>query len=264
MDTAHIHYEIVGEGKPVFFIHGWSASSDIWARQVKFFSKNFQVITMDLRGHGRSGWIFHEDIFKAMAEDIFNLCKRLRLEDINFVGWSLGAMLILKLIEFYPLESLRSITLVCTTPKFLTDEDFKYGISTPLLRTLMVNLRRDYDITIKAFYRFLFSDVTISEERFNWAWDRIIKKNLLARKDSLMHILQSFKNFDTRHILTKIHIPTLIISAAKDTVCSPGASTFMKEKIPNSRLVVLESGHLPFLTHTDEFNKELFNFLTSL
>ena len=52
-DGVDIHYEVHGEGEPALvFIHGWSCDRSYWRAQVEYFAKQYQVITIDLAGHG--------------------------------------------------------------------------------------------------------------------------------------------------------------------------------------------------------------------
>ena len=46
--------EISGSGPPVVLLHGVGLNQSIWAGQVKALAADFQVITYDLLGHGRS------------------------------------------------------------------------------------------------------------------------------------------------------------------------------------------------------------------
>jgi pimeloyl-ACP methyl ester carboxylesterase len=52
-NNINLYYEVNGEGQPLVFIHGLGSSSRDWGNQVQAFSKSYQVITYDLRGHGR-------------------------------------------------------------------------------------------------------------------------------------------------------------------------------------------------------------------
>ena len=53
-NKINLYYEVTGEGQPLLFSHGLGSSARDWELQVGEFSKNYQVITIDLRGHGRS------------------------------------------------------------------------------------------------------------------------------------------------------------------------------------------------------------------
>ena len=49
-----LYYEVHGEGRPLFFIHSYLTSIDLWRAQIDHFAKSYRVIAMDLRGHGQS------------------------------------------------------------------------------------------------------------------------------------------------------------------------------------------------------------------
>jgi pimeloyl-ACP methyl ester carboxylesterase len=50
------HYQLVGEGPTLLFLHGFGVNSRIWRQQIKYFSDNYRVIAVDLPGHGQSDW----------------------------------------------------------------------------------------------------------------------------------------------------------------------------------------------------------------
>src|SRR5437016_3149816 len=51
-DGTTIYYEVHGSGYPVLFSHGYGSTAQMWRGQVPVFSKDFQFITWDMRGHG--------------------------------------------------------------------------------------------------------------------------------------------------------------------------------------------------------------------
>ena len=56
VDGIGIEYEVTGEGRPVFLLHGFPDSGPLWRHQVPALAEaGFQVIVPDLRGYGRSG-----------------------------------------------------------------------------------------------------------------------------------------------------------------------------------------------------------------
>lgn len=90
-DTMQIAYQISGSGKPALvLIHGWSCDSSYWAGQVGELSKDFQVITMDLGGHGRSGAGRADWTIDSFGEDVAAVVDRLRPEQVVLVGHSMG------------------------------------------------------------------------------------------------------------------------------------------------------------------------------
>ena len=93
--------------KWVCFVHGAGGSSSIWFRQVRFFKKEFNVLVIDLRGHGKSkptinDTFNNEYTFNAITEDILEVLEHLKIKKVNFVGISIGGMIAQKLASIKP------------------------------------------------------------------------------------------------------------------------------------------------------------------
>lgn len=100
----------------VVFVHGAGGSSSIWYRQVREFRKSFNVLMVDLRGHGESQppvlLPFEGDryTFEALAREILDVLDREEIAAAHFVGISLGCILIRTLGEVAP-ERVRSMVM---------------------------------------------------------------------------------------------------------------------------------------------------------
>lgn len=109
-----IYYTVEGKGEPVVLIHGLHSSAELnWHAPgiSRALATSFQVIALDLRGHGRSGKPEHEtDYGVQLAEDVIRLLDHLKLDQAHIVGYSLGGMIALKLTVKHP-QRVRSLTL---------------------------------------------------------------------------------------------------------------------------------------------------------
>ncbi|MCF0069395.1 alpha/beta hydrolase [Dyadobacter sp. CY261] len=98
-----ISYNIYGTGPAtLLFLHGSFIDQTYWKQQVSFFKEKYQVVTMDLAGHGESGTNRGEWTLEGMAEDVVTLIKELRLENVILVGHSLGGNLALIAASRHP------------------------------------------------------------------------------------------------------------------------------------------------------------------
>lgn len=104
-----LHYRTYERGPAhdwVVFVHGAGGSSAIWFRQVRDFSAHFNVLVLDLRGHGDSAPI--EGVrgrtytFEDVTHDILEVLDHLGIARAHFVGISLGSILIRMLAEMAP------------------------------------------------------------------------------------------------------------------------------------------------------------------
>ena len=91
----------------VTFIHGAGGSSTIWFKQIKAFSRFFNLLLIDLRGHGKSK---HHMLdltnsiytFDAIAADIMEVLDHEKIKSSHFMGISLGTILIRTIAEKSP------------------------------------------------------------------------------------------------------------------------------------------------------------------
>jgi len=91
-DGVKLYYEVYGDGPPLLLIHGNGAS--IWSmkNQIAFFSKDYRVIAMDSRDHGRSGDATGPLTFEAMTDDLAALLDHLHTGPVLVLGWSDGGI----------------------------------------------------------------------------------------------------------------------------------------------------------------------------
>ena len=89
----------------VVFIHGAGGSSSIWHKQVRAYRKQYNVLLVDLRGHGRSQNSFQNIkryTFQTITKDVVEVLDHLDIRKAHFVGISLGTIIIRELAELQP------------------------------------------------------------------------------------------------------------------------------------------------------------------
>ena len=91
-----IHYKIFGSGDPVVILHGLFGMLDNWKSFATRLSKTHQVITVDLRNHGRSFWS-DEFNYRVMVDDIIELMDFLDIDRSVILGHSMGGKVALQL-----------------------------------------------------------------------------------------------------------------------------------------------------------------------
>lgn len=87
----------------VVFIHGAGGSSVVWYKQIQAYCRHFNLLLIDLRGHGRSlegpAMKRHDYSFESIALDIVDVLDHLNIKQAHFVGVSLGTIIIHKLAD---------------------------------------------------------------------------------------------------------------------------------------------------------------------
>jgi pimeloyl-ACP methyl ester carboxylesterase len=109
-----LHYVTEGKGEPVVLVHGFAVNHQLqWVRPgiFKDLARDYQVITLDNRGHGQSDKPHDPKKYgKEMVEDIIRLLDHLEIKRAHIVGYSMGAFITLKLVTVHP-ERVLSATL---------------------------------------------------------------------------------------------------------------------------------------------------------
>ena len=76
----------------IVFIHGVDLTKEIWDQQLEFF-KNYNILTYDLLGHGKTPLEKSQLTFDDYNKQLLNLIDELDLKKIHLVGFSLGSLI---------------------------------------------------------------------------------------------------------------------------------------------------------------------------
>ena len=90
----------------VTFVHGAGGSSSIWYKQIRDFKEHFNVLLLDLRGHGKSKRPMYEKLkrytFDVIGDEIIEVLDHLKIKKTHYVGISLGTIIIREITERHP------------------------------------------------------------------------------------------------------------------------------------------------------------------
>ncbi len=263
-EGVRLYYQTAGKGKPILFLHGWAMCSRVWDYQVRCYSGDFQVVTLDLRGHGRSGTLDGRCNLTSLSVDIAHFVKGLGLQNLTIIGWSLAVSLILKICTLHHLP-IDSVVLVDGTPSFVARDDFPHGLPPVAVRRMLRQVEENYQRALGTFHNLLLSEKEEGMENKDEIWDLLTNERYLPMQETARELLLSLAWEDLREKIKGINFPTLIMHGEQDKICLAGAAEYMAEHIDSAKVVVFpEAGHAPFLTQADTFNQKLKTFLHSL
>jgi pimeloyl-ACP methyl ester carboxylesterase len=249
-----LYYETAGQGQPIVFIHGLGSSTRDWEFQVTFFSKHYQVVTFDLRGHGKSGKPPGPYSIALFAADAAELIKALGIVPAHIVGISLGGMVAFQLAVDAP-ELVKSLTIVNSAPEYLI-RSLKERLEV-LLRVLIVRLmglRKLAEIG--------------SKRLFPKPEHEALRRMLIERwaendKRAYLDSLRAVPGWSVADRIGSIRCPTLVIAAEEDYTPVSLKEAYVA-KMPNAQLVVIrDSRHATTVERPEQFNEALLAFLSS-
>jgi pimeloyl-ACP methyl ester carboxylesterase len=138
-----LHYQSIGQGQPLVLLHGLFGASDNWGNVAKHFSQTHQVISVDLRNHGKSPHS-ESQTYEDMADDLRTLCEALNLNKIHLLGHSLGGKVVMQFAMQYP-ERVDQLIIVDMAMRAYADEHTHLIDAMLALDLTTVNSRSEAD-----------------------------------------------------------------------------------------------------------------------
>ncbi|MGY8848419.1 MAG: pimeloyl-ACP methyl ester esterase BioH [Burkholderiales bacterium] len=250
-----VYVETLGEGPDLVLLHGWAMHSGIWERVRSQLAQHFRLHLIDLPGHGASPtpWIHGPDALKNMTEMIVDSLP----ENSIVCGWSLGGQIAMKLSLDMP-ERINKLILISTTPSFIQRKEWVWAMEKATLESFIGNLNQDCASTLNRFFTLqIKGDInTISLLR---KLRKYIYKEGMPDQDGLQIGMKALLTTDLCRSIKNINHPVILLHGKNDAIVPPDAARWLHDNLQDSKLIMFpDCGHIPFLSHTDQFLSSIF------
>lgn len=254
-----IHYKVYIQNEKaewVTFVHGAGGSSSIWYKQIKPYKEHFNILLVDLRGHGKSKDLkrkaFADYTFSDVGKDIVDVLNHLQISSSHFVCMSLGTIIAQSIAAKYPAK-IKSMVLGGAVTRL--------NVRSQVLITLG-NLVK-HMVPYMWLYR-LFAWVIMPNERHRESRSLFVRE---AKKLCQKEFKRWFKL--TRGINRFLHrlqadeppIPTLYIMGEEDYMFLPAVQAQVCQKKFSQLYLVTDSGHVVNVDQPEEFNRLSIQFI---
>ena len=253
-----VRYEKEGTGRPVILLHGYLESLDIWGDVARRLAENFQVIRIDLPGHGESETIGEEHSMELLAEVVYQVILKERIEKPVLTGHSLGGYVTLAFVEKYA-SVLSGFCLFHSHPLADTEE-------------VKENRKREI-MLVQAGKKRMISEVNVprafakeNREKFSDEISRAIEIARNTPDEGIIAMLQGMmQRPDRREVLQKPSLPGLWILGEKDQYIPYARMHATIEVGAQVRLASLRnSGHMGFIEEKEASLQIMAGFLNTL
>ncbi|MDT8393401.1 MAG: alpha/beta hydrolase [Bacteroidales bacterium] len=235
-----IWYRISGEGKTIVLLHGFLENMGMWTYFSKKLSENYQVVTIDLPGFGKSECLAQVHLMEQMATAVNKVMKELDIRKCLMVGHSMGGYVALAFAKKYP-GKLKGMVLfhshaLADTPEAKVNRNRAIDV-----------VRSDRGTFIYNFFPDLFAPENV--EKFD---QEIKKMHIDAMNTSPKAIIAALEGMkyrtDKLDVITSARFPILFILGKKDSRI-PFEKTLAQAALPpNGEILVLDNvGHMGFL-----------------
>ena len=260
-DGTKIHYNQLGQGPDLVFLHGIGASTFIWRQLLPILAKNFRVTAIDMPGFGRSqkSLDFHFDL-DSMADFVAKFLTDLGVEKFDLVGSSMGGSIALWIAKKNRARCSRVLTIAPATNKSL----IRYpplGLKVMKPLHFLVNKRTMFVAVANVVKRRdLLTDAMIEGYLLPFrdkgeAWQSFLKATAIVgdhRMPAELAELNSRPEFQHK-----------IIWGDDDRVVPRRVQDELLKVLPRSEFEVLKGlGHHPFEDDPDKISLIIQNFFT--
>ena len=251
-------HQLTTEAPWVVFIHGAGGNSAIWYRQVRAFQAHFNLLLVDLRGHGRSPGAAENQLnysFDTIANDVFEVLDHLKIKQAHFVGISLGTIIIRQIAEMQP-QRVQSMVLAGAIAKLDLRGKFFVGLGNAFKGVM------PFMWLYKLFAWVIMPRRNHAESRnfFIREAQKLAQKEFLRWYKLTGQLTPLLRRFEAK----LPEIPTLYVMGGEDHMFLPTVQN-MVAKAHHATLEIIDScGHVVTIEQPQLFNERAIRFLRQL
>ena len=272
-NNINFYYETDGEQQNVIFLHGMGDNSQMWWNQIKPFVVSYRYLMPDMRGSGKTDKAKGDYTVDLMGQDMSEWWRYGKmqiaqdqetadqLQAINtvpvWVGYSMGGRVALQVAAMHP-EYFKGLILVSSG----------IGLNKPAPEAMkrredMIALLQKNDMKKWAE---MATDAAFSpgfKQKNPKAWEQYMKAKLQQKNEGVLGQMKGMAGAPAPD-LAKVKFPVLFIVGQNDQGFGPEQAKQVQAALPNSKVVVLPTGHASPIEAPEQFNKTVMDFIGTL
>lgn len=248
--TFRCRVEGPSSGQVLLFSNSLATDLSMWDEQAAYFSRKYQVVRYDARGHGESHSTPPPYSLSTLVEDVRSLLDGLGIGAVHFVGLSLGGMVGQLFAARYPQRLLSAA--LCDTAARMKREVWEGRIA----EVRSYGIDPQVELSLERWFTKPFRDGNPQ------VIDRFRKMIRSTSRDGYVGSATAIMEMDSINQLSRIATPTLVVVGRHDPSTPLSDAKLINQKIAGSQLAVIEdAAHLPNVEQSAGFNEVLDNFL---
>ena len=241
--------QVLGRGtQPMLFAHGFGCDQNMWRFVVPAFEERYRIVLFDHVGSGKSDLRAYRrekyDRLQGYADDVLEICRELKLENVVFVGHSVSAMIGVLAAALEP-KRFAALVLIGPSPCYLNDGEYRGGFSREDLEGLLEFMDANYLGWSSAMAPKIMGNPDRPQLGEELANSFCATDPEIARHFARVTFLS-----DNRADLARLRgVPSLVLQCSEDVIAGEQVGEYVHRHLAGSRLVQLRAtGHCPNLS----------------
>ena len=233
IDGNLVHYETIGRGRPVLFLHGWLGSWRYWMQTMEELSFGWRSYALDFWGFGDSDHVTESYHLNDLVRQIDAFMDDLGIWRVSLVGHALGAVAAVHFASMFPQRVERVM-----------------AVSLPLSRAMVAQ---------KAMQP---SGGVFGAFSYRWhEYQEIAGELKKTDASAIPRTIDSMVAFDLPQALSALDMPVVLAYGRKDPIVTPLSENLLNPERYNTRLISFDvARHFPMLEERGKFNRLVKDF----
>lgn len=235
LESGMVHYEVLGRGRPIIFLHSWVGSWRYWIPSMQSLSTNYRAYALDLWGFGDTAKSRYNYSLPKQTDLISRFLEEMAIGRIALIGHGLGAMVALQFASRHP--SLVDRLMLVGFPLTDTDLDARMGMQSPAELAKWL-LTQDAET------------------------DAVRSEAPKTDQKAIQASLEDMDSIDHSELLRQLHTSSLLVHGQHDPavqVSNIGEDGYMPSLA--HQVTFEQSGHFPMLDESNKFNRLVADFM---
>lgn len=246
-DNTLISYNVYGSGdQALVFVHGWSCDSRYWENQIPEYSDDYTVVTVDLAGHGHSGFTRNDYTIELFGYDIKAVVDSVGNKNVILIGHSMGGPVAVEAALLMP-KRVKGIIGVDTFG------DVEYKLTEKNLNEMIDPFKADFQSASNQFVSQMFHKDSDHEIR---QWVIHDMSNALPSA-AISSIVNLFQRYITGYAAESFHDITIPVITVNGDLWPNNYEANKKHIAVYDTIIVKNADHFLMLNKTKEFNSAL-------
>ncbi|MFZ8843046.1 alpha/beta fold hydrolase [Thermoflexus sp.] len=249
-----VHYEVIGRGRPVIFLHGWLGSWAYWIDTMNALSRHCRSYALDFWGFGESDRQRASFTVPSFIDLVTQFMDRLGIASAALVGHSMGGTVALGVALAHP----ERVTRVAVVGSPITGSSLNFFLKMAG-RPFWAFLAYTFPVAVKAGTYLASPTITRAWRTWYRMWERDLSRTSLR---SFFQSIGSLHRTDLRPRLRELRTPVLGIYGARDNIVNPDQAFVLAREAPQASIFWMpKAGHFPMLDEPERFRQALADFL---